>query len=61
MHLRHVFDGADATLETVQNFEFKGQVPAIMFDMDNSLAYTGKGHSGVPEEKRLAKCLGSSR
>lgn len=41
IHLRHVFDGADATLETVQNFEFKGQVPAIMFDIDNTLAYTG--------------------
>lgn len=41
IHLRHVFDGADATLELVQNFEFKGQVPAIMFDIDNTLAYTG--------------------
>lgn len=49
IRLRHVFDGADATLETVQNFEFKGQVPAIMFDIDNTLAYTGKdgkGHKG---------------
>ena len=41
-HLQHVFDGADATLETVENLDFKARIPGIMFDIDNTLAYTGR-------------------
>lgn len=51
------FDAADATLETVKSLEFQGQEPAIMFDIDNTLAYTGgRGVDGTrapsPQRKR---------
>lgn len=40
-NLKKSLDAADATLESVKALEFQGQVPAIMFDIDNTLAYTG--------------------